>query len=379
MKYTIVLLLFMLQLTIIFGQMKNPKQIPFAWKTDTTRTEINLSELSIVLQRGSFQVLNYPVFIGKEAGLQNFFPREPVIAVEIDGKAKAYPLNMLSIHEIANDTLSGVPILATFCPLCNSGIVYDRRLTHKGENHLLDFEVSGMLRKSDMIMADKQTETWWQQLEGKAIVGDLAGAELKVVPSLILSVKDFFDRYPNGKILSKSTGIKDAEESYGYNYYKNYDRTDGKPYERFFDPNQIEKRLPAMERVVDIRNRGEFKIYPFSVIAKTGVINDEFNSKNVVLFYKPGLVSVLDEKDITQSKDLGTVTVFNSVTGGEKLVFRKEGDNFVDTNSNSVWDITGRCISGKLQNKQLLIEPNGIHFAFAWLAFHPESEIYRVE
>jgi len=359
--------------------MKNPKQIPFGWKTDTTKTEINLSELSIVLPRRSFQVLNYPKFAYKEEGLKSFFPLEPVIAVQIDGKAKAYPLNMLSIHEIANDTLSTIPILATFCPLCNSGIVYDRRLTHKGENHLLDFEVSGMLRKSDMVMADKQTETWWQQLEGKAIVGELAGAELKVVPSLILSVKDFFDRYPNGKILSKSIGIKDAEESYGINYYKNYDKSNGKPYERFFDPNQIDKRLPAMERVVDVRSFGEFKIYPFSLIAKKGVINDEFNSKNIVLFYKPGLVSVLDEKDITQSKDLGTVTVFNSVIEGEKLIFSMENDNYVDINSHSVWDITGKCISGKLKDKQLLIEPNGIHFAFAWLAFHPETEIYGVE
>jgi len=373
------LIFFIFLSSLIIAQMKNPKQIPFGWKTDTTKTEINLSELSIVLPRRSFQVLNYPKFAYKEEGLKSFFPLEPVIAVQIDGKAKAYPLNMLSIHEIANDTLSTIPILATFCPLCNSGIVYDRRLTHKGENHLLDFEVSGMLRKSDMVMADKQTETWWQQLEGKAIVGELAGAELKVVPSLILSVKDFFDRYPNGKILSKSIGIKDAEESYGINYYKNYDRSNGKPYERFFDPNQIDKRLPAMERVVDVRSFGEFKIYPFSLIAKKGVINDEFNSKNIVLFYKPGLVSVLDEKDITQSKDLGTVTVFNSVIEGEKLIFSMKNDNYVDINSHSVWDITGKCISGKLKDKQLLIEPNGIHFAFAWLAFHPETEIYGVE
>ena len=86
-------------------------------------------------------MLNYPQFIGKEEGLKSFFPKEPVISVEINGVAKAYPLNMLSIHEIANDTLAGVPILSTFCPLCNSGIVYDRRLTHKGKEQLLEFEV----------------------------------------------------------------------------------------------------------------------------------------------------------------------------------------------------------------------------------------------
>lgn len=375
MKIKLMFYFLFLFTVICNAQMKNPKKIPFGWKTDTTKSEIDLSELSIVLPRGSFQVLNNPKFVGKEEGLKSFFSLEPVISIEISGKAKAYPLNMLSVHEIANDTLAGIPILATFCPLCNSGIVYDRRLNTKGHEQLLEFEVSGMLRKSDMVMADRNTETWWQQLEGKAIVGELAGAELKIIPSLIISVEEFFKRYSDGEILSKDTGIKEAEESYGINYYKNYDRIDGKPYERFFDPNQIDKRLPAMERVVDIRSQGEYKIYPFSTVAKAGVINDEFNSKNVVLFYKSGLVSVLDEKDIKLSKDLGTVTVFNSMLDGEKLNFRKEGENFID-NTNSTWDITGRCIGGKLQNKQLAIEPNGIHFAFAWLAFHPECKIY---
>jgi len=362
-----------------FAQMKNPRNIPFNWNTDTTLTNIDLSELMVVLPRGSFVVLNNPNFVGKEEGLKSFLTKEPVLSVEIDGIAKAYPLNMLSIHEIANDTLSGVSILATFCPLCNAGIVYDRSLKYKGKEFLLDFEVSGMLRKSDMVMADKQTETWWQQIEGKGIVGTLVGAELSVIPSLVISVEEFFNRYPHGRILSKKTGIPNAEESYGINYYKNYDDPDNKPYDRFFSPEDIDPRLPAMERIVDIRSRGEFKVYPFSAVEKAGVINDEFNEKSVVLFFQPGTISVLDEKEIKDSKDVGMVTVFNPMVDDQLLKFKKMGDKFVDEMTNSVWDITGRCVDGILKGKELQIEPHGNHFAFAWLAFHPETKIYGID
>lgn len=375
MKNSILLVTALLSLQV-FGQMKNPRNIPFNWKTDTTKTIIDISELMVVLPRGSFQVLNHPKFIGQEEGMKDYFEREPVMTVEIDGSAKAYPLNVLSIHEIANDTLGGVPILATFCPLCNSGIIFDRRVNHNGNEFLLDFEVSGMLRKSDMVMADKQTETWWQQLMGKAIVGELAGAELKIIPSLVVSVKEFFERFPNGKILSKKSGSIEAQQAYGKNYYENYDNKDGKPYARFFEGNNLDDRLPPMERIVDIRSMGEFKVYPFSVAAEKGVINDEFNGKNIVLFYQPGVVSVLDKKEISNSKDIGTTTVFNSLLDGEVLTFKKVDDKFIDTNTNSVWDITGRCVEGKLKGKQLEIEPHGNHFAFAWLAFHPETIIY---
>jgi hypothetical protein len=377
MKRTYLLLISIFLSSLMFGQIKNSKNIPFNWKTDTTKTEIDLSELSVVLPRGSFQVLNYPDFIGKEEGLKNFFAKEPIMFVEINGEAKAYSLNMLSVHEIANDTLGGIPILSTFCPLCNSGVVYDRRLTFKGKEHILEFEVSGMLRKSDMVMADKQTETWWQQLMGEAIVGELAGATLKVIPSLVISVDEFFTRFPNGKILSKSAGNEESQKYYGQNFYKNYDAADGKPYGRFFDSTSIDQRLAPMERIVDIRSIGEFKIYTFSKAKELGVINDEFNSKNIVAFYKSGLVSILDKKDITESRDIGTVTIFNSLLDGEVLTFRKEGEIFIDNNTNSHWDITGRCYEGKLVGKELDIEPHGNHFAFAFLAFHPETQIYK--
>jgi len=207
------ILLFFLSVTIVSAQFKNPKKLPFTWKTDTINTSVNLSEIQIVLPKGSFPTLDKPKFVNKTKALEMFFAKEPVIVVEINGVAKAYSLNILTMHEIANDELGGVPILVTYCPLCNSGIVYNRKIRHFGEHEILEFEASGMLRNSDMVMLDRKTETLWQQLLGEAIVGDYNGTELDIIPSLIISVEEFFKRYPKGKILSKKTGFAASEKN----------------------------------------------------------------------------------------------------------------------------------------------------------------------
>ncbi len=370
-------LVFLFLITIINAQMQNPKNISFDWKTDISNHSVDLSEIQIVLPKGSFPTLDFPKFIGKEEGLKTFFSKEPVIVIEINGQAKAYSLNILTMHEISNDVLGGVPILVTYCPLCNSGIVYNRNLKFKDKDYLLEFEASGMLRMSDMVMLDRNTETLWQQLLGEAIVGELNTATLDILPSLIISVEEFFMRYPYGEILSKKTGFSGSESSYGKNPYVNYDAKDGKPIDHFFDNSKIDNRLPPMERIVDIENDGKYKVYTFTDIAAAGVINDTFRTSEVVLFHQSGTVSILDKADISSSKDVGTVVVYNREMDGITLSFKKESGKFMDDQTNSNWDITGYCYEGELKGKQLKIQPHSNHFAFAWLAFYPESEIYK--
>ena len=369
-------ILFCFIFTLVSAQFKNSKNLPFTWKTDTSKHSVPLSEIQIVLPKGSFPTLDNPKFVSKSEGMQMFFAKEPVIVVEINGFAKAYSLNILTMHEIANDELSGKSILVTYCPLCNSGIVYNRVINYNGKKETLEFEASGMLRNSDMIMLDRKTETLWQQLMGTAIVGTYNKTELDILPSIIISVEEFFTRYPNGKILSKKTGFSEVEKRYGYNPYTKYDGKEN-PLERFFDSDKVDKRLPAMERIVDIEHNGDYKIYSFSNVAKKGVINDSFKTSKIVLFYKSGTISVMDENDITTSKNVGSVTVFNAIIDQQPLTFKRKNEVFIDNETKSKWDITGRCYDGKLQGKQLQIKPHGNHFAFAWLAFHPESEIYK--
>lgn len=357
-------------------QVHNPRNIPYQWKTDTTKKEVPLREFTVAVPKGAFAVLNFPTFIEAGAALKAYFQHEPVISIAINGRAKAYPLSILTVHEIANDTLQDVPILVTYCPLCNASVVYNRRLQQNNKEHLLHFGVSGMLRNSDMVMYDLQTETWWQQLMGNGLVGELAGAELTVIPSMVISLEQFTQRYPDGQILSPQTGIAGAEQHYGKNPYEGYDTPGGSPYDAFFDKEKIDKRLPPMERVIDVESRGKRKVYPFSAIAKKGVVNDSFNGKQIVIFYTPGTVSVLDEKEISRSRKVGSATLFNAVLDGQRLTFEKSGTSFRDKQTSSVWDITGRSLSGPLQGRQLRIEPHSNHLAFALLAFFPDAEIY---
>ncbi len=355
------------------AQVKNPKNIPYTWETDTSQHSVSLEEIKVVVPRNTFPAIDFPKFIGKKQGLELFFKHEPVIALEIDGRAKAYPLNMLTMHEISNDTLSGIPILPTYCPLCNASIVYDRRLPIEGKEQVLTFEVSGMLRNSDMVMADKQTESWWQQLTGEAIVGELTEAKLKVIPSVVISVEGFFTSYPKGEILSPETGTS-SESRYGTNPYENYD--EGSPWLSYIDESKIQNRLPPMERVIDISGTDGHKVYPISEIKKKGVVNDTYDKQDLVIFYKEGTVSVLDEKEIAKSKDIGSATAFYRKVDDLTLSFIKEDGKFRDQQTNSIWDITGKAIAGPLKGKELRPLPHSNHFAFAWFAFHPDSEIY---
>ncbi len=358
-----------------FAQVQNPERLDKRWKTDTTKHSVNLSEFIALMPRDGFQILNYPKFLGSEEGLKAFYEKEPVVSIEINNSAKAYSLNILSFHEISNDTLSGVPILVSYCPLCNSAIVFDRHIKVDGKNKTAQFGIAGMLRKSNMVMWDDLTESWWQQIMGEAVVGKLTGTQLKIIPSQIISVKEFFDNYPNGEILSNKTGFKQAEKKYGKNYYVKYDSVGKKP-SRFFH-DKVDSRLPAMERVIGLSVNGEYKAYPFSVIRQNGVINDKFNSQNIVIFYEPGTVSILDKREFNESKNIGSATVFFPKVNSKKLTFKNNSAGFTDVQTKSVWNILGKCISGKLKGAQLKTKTHGNHFAFSWFSFHPATEVYK--
>ncbi|MCF6331791.1 MAG: DUF3179 domain-containing protein [Draconibacterium sp.] len=307
-----------------------------------------------------------------DASLQ-YFGHEPVIVIENKGLAKAIPLNILTYHEIVNDNIGDLYFSASYCPLCNSAIAFNRKLKYNDKEYLLDFGVSGMLRSSNLVMWDRQTETWWQQFIGEGLVGELTGAELETLPAQIISLADFIENYPTGGVLSKKTGFEKQEQQYGTNVYEGYD---SKPNPRLFF-GEIDNRLPAMERVIDIHSKGGFKIYPHSTVAKEKVINDEFNRLKIVLFFQAGTNSILDVKDISAAKDIGSITVFERVINDKTLTFKKNGDYFNDKETGSTWTITGKCIKGELEGKKLTPLRYGNHFAFAWFVFYPESKIYK--
>lgn len=286
----------------------------------------------------------------------------PVIALEVDGIARAYPLAILTRHEIANDTIGDTPVAVTFCPLCNSAIVFDRRV----DGQTLRFGVSGLLRNSDLIMWDDVTQTLWQQLTGEGIVGAHTGRLLDIVPSQLVGYGAFKEQYPQGEVLS--TGGR----SYGYNPYVNYDSSP-RP---FLFMGTLDDRLLATERVLGATIAGEAVAYPFGVLAEEGVINDRVGETDVVAIWQPGAFSALDAASIDGSRDVGMAALFERDIDGQSLTFELSGLDIVDAETGSRWNIFGTAIAGDLEGKQLRTINAFPHFWFAWAAFYPDTILY---
>jgi hypothetical protein len=342
------------------------------WNTDWGRRTIEYSELQHGgPPRDGIPSIDKPEFLSSlevESWLRD---NEPVIVFVQNGDARAYPLQILIWHEIVNDTVGGIPVLVTFCPLCNSSIVFDRRV----DGAVYEFGTSGLLRNSDLVMYDRVTDSLWQQLNGEGIVGVHAGRRLMFLPSSVVSFLEFKLAYPEGKVLSRNTGYA---RSYGKNPYVGYDRIGQSPF--LFD-GELDGRLSAMERVVAVTLEtpdGEVDIaYPYSTLGEMGVINDVQEGISLVVFYRAGTSSALDAPLIQNGKDVGSTGVFSPVLNGRILTFTLKGDAIIDEETRSTWDIFGSAIKGKLKGQTLEPVIHADHFWFAWAAFKPDTIVYR--
>ncbi|SMX32096.1 DUF3179 domain-containing protein [Octadecabacter ascidiaceicola] len=257
---------------------------------ETTSVENWVEVLSGGPPRDGIPALDDPTFIdvANEGRIEE---REPVITLELQGEVpRAYPIRYLMWHEIVNDEVAGRPIAVTFCPLCNSGITFDRRVG----DQVLTFGVSGKLRNSDMIMFDRETESWWQQAIGEGIVGELTGVELQTLPSWMESWAEFKARNPDGLVMDQPN----QRRNYGANPYVQYDSSH-RPflYSGEVPPHGIE----PLARVVRV---GEVA-WPMTRIAQEG----EISENGVVLSWTAGQASALDTQNIWQGRDVGTVRV----------------------------------------------------------------------
>ena len=338
------------------------------WTTDFSRHTIPFAEIfSGGVPRDGIPSIDNPKFTGAEDAAEWLGDEEPVIAFEINQDARAYPLKILTQHEIVNDLVGGVPVAVTFCPLCNSAIVFDRRLD--GTVH--DFGVSGNLRKSDLIMYDRQTHSWWQQLTGDGVVGELAGKKLTFLPAAIVSWGDFKASAPQGKVLSRDTG-------FGRNYnrlpYAGYDRADNPP---FLFRGDLDGRLLPKERVAAVTIGDVDAAFPFSTLGKERAVNYTVGGQDLVVFFKPGTRSVFVDLLVGGPAEVGATGVFDAILNGRKLTFQADGDKFVDNETRSVWTILGEAVDGPLAGKKLtpIVHTNSFWFAVA--AFKPDSKIYQ--
>ncbi len=260
-------------------------------KTDFSRSSVDFAEImSGGPPRDGIPALSNPRFIAAAAETR-LDPREPVIAVEMPGASpRAYPLRYLTWHEIVNDSFGGVPIAVTFCPLCNSALTFDRRV----QGQVLSFGVTGKLRNSDMVMYDRETETWWQQALGQGIVGRHLGVDLVVLPTWMESWEAFRSRNPDGQVMDEP----DWGRSYGRNPYVGYD-TSRRPF--LYSGEEPPHGVLPLARVVRVGDRA----WPLQRLADSGDISEA----GVVLSWAAGQASALDSARISEGRDIGQVRV----------------------------------------------------------------------
>lgn len=310
--------------------------------------------------------IDKPVFVSPAAADAWLRPAEPVLGFRIGSDARAYPLQILIWHEIVNDVVGGQPVVVTFCPLCNAGLVFDRLVN----GTRLDFGTSGKLWKSDLLMYDRETHSLWSQMEGRAVVGARAGIRLRLLPANTLAYADFKQAYPGGRVLSRETG---ARRAYGRNPYEGYDRAESHP---FLFRGEIDPRRPPKERVVGITLAGTARAYPWPLLARRGVAHDDWGGEKLVIFYRPGALSALDQSQIDGSRSVGATAVYSRVVDGRALTFEPGPTGFRDAETGSVWNLLGRAVSGPLAQRELRPLPHVDAFWFAWAAFHPATTIH---
>lgn len=296
---------------------------PEHWKPEWPRTDFSKHSIDYgdVLSGGppkdGIPSIDDPKFVPLSE-VENIAATEPVIGLEVNGVARAYPLRVLTWHEIVNDVIGGVPVAATYCPLCNAAIVFDRRV----DGQVLEFGTTGKLRNSDLIMYDRQTDSWWQQFLGEGIVGEMTGKRLEILPARLESFEKFAARHPKGEVLVPNhPGMR----PYGANPYVGYDDS-GFP---FLYKGSVPEGIAPLGRVVVVGDTA----WTLDLLREKGRIEKD----DIVITWEPGQNSALNTRAIAEGRDVGNV-----------VAQRRDGGELKDI----VYDVT---------------------FAFVFLAFKPDG------
>lgn len=293
--------------------------------TDGVKHSVPLEEiLSGGPARDGIPPIDNPKFVTIAQADTYVGDEEPGIAVSLNGTHRFYPYQILVWHEIVNDTIpapsdvagEGKRVLVTYCPLCLSGIVFDPVV----DGERVEFGTSGKLWNSNLVMYDRKTGSLWSQVLGEAIVGEMTGVKLTVLPSDILRYAEFKRLHPDGQVLSRDTGIA---RRYGEDPYGNYYSTP----QVWFPVNARDDRLGPKEFVLGISTNGSAKAYSTEAVKRVGQVEDRFAGKTIVARYE---------------HDVGAVRLYE------------------------------KTAEGNLER----INPIASYW-FAWVAAHPKTELYQ--
>ena len=265
---------------------------------------------------------------------------------------------MLAWHHIVNNEVNGKPMGMTYCPICNTAIAFESEV----EGNVLQFDVVTNYR-ANLVMVDRQTGSWWQQLTGKAIHGQLSGTALKLIPVDLMTWGAWKELYPDTRVLSRDTGFDHNYDLFpsGGSY------TDWQKSDRIF-PRLMkitDTRFRARETVLGVQVGDVYKAYPFSNLGELAVINDEINGVPVLILFdsKSQIASAFSRK---VSENI--LTLEGMTEGGEVMIRDKD--------TGSVWDFEGRAIADETEGTKLERLRYHNAFWFAWADFHPDTLVY---
>ena len=294
--------------------------------------------------------------------------REGVVVLDIDGDARAYPVQILIWHEIVNDVVGGVPVSITYCPLCNSAVSY-RRIV---QGEVTTFGTSGLLFNSALVMYDRLTESLWTHYNGEAIAGIATAERLVPISSPLLGWTEFKETFPDGLVLDRDqTG---HNRSYGSNPYADYDNPSGFP---FLFRGELDDQIGAQRRVTGVSFDGVAKAWTLEAISggAARATHDVVGDQPVVVLWKSGQATALESGQIDGGRDVGSVGVFVPEAAGQALNFAAEGSAFVDDATGSTWNVFGMAVDGPLKGTDLEPVPHLDTFWFAWFSYNPGTAL----
>jgi hypothetical protein len=277
------------------------------------------------------------------AGKNKVDRKSLVIGVEINGQARAYPIEIIGYHHQVRDTVGGRPVWVTYCTVCRTGRVFDPVINAKEHT----FRLVGMDR-FNALFEDAQTKTWWRQATGLAVAGPLTGSALEEIPSQQMSLLAWIDRFPNTLILQPDSAFAEA--------YKEL---------ALFDEGAISSSMERRDTlswkdkswVVGISIGQTSRAYDWNDLVAMRAINDQVGGLPVLLALEPDSVSF-------------------HAWRRDSLQFKFENNRLTDVNTQSVWNWHGRCVDGPLRGAQLQFVPAYQEFWHAWRTFRPGTETF---
>ena len=322
----------------------------------------------------SIPAVDKPRFIA--AASADLGAAEPVVAVEVAGEARAYPVRYLLYHEVVNDVVADTPVLVAYCPLCDSAASFSRRVSGR----TLTFGVSGQLEYANLRMFDRQTLSRWQQITGRAVGGDLQGARLRPLASAVLSWASWRAAHPRGRVLAPPS---DAFR-YGIDPYHGYDSggptapspilaTGAEP-ERA-DGGSV---LPPKSRVIGVARDG--RALAFTAPAshqRAALAQSRLGGRPLVAFFRRGTALTARAYRLSRSPRGWSATVWLARLDGRQLEFRVSGPSYLEVRTRSRFDFFGRGVSGPFVGRRLTPLPYETSYWFAWRYFHPRTAVVK--